>query len=52
MRVGEWVGKYQLVYIHNDPMFGITYKWADGDFVTETHHIPTEQELDEGRFGV
>lgn len=49
MRVNDWVGKYQLVYVANDPIEGLVYKWADGDYVVETHHIPTEEELDGGR---
>lgn len=51
MRVNEWIGKYQLVYMHNDPVEGLTYKWADGDYIAETHKIPTEAELDGARFG-
>lgn len=49
MRVNDWVGKYQLVYVHNDPIEGMTYKWADDVYIVETHHIPTEEELDKAR---
>jgi hypothetical protein len=49
MKINDWVGKYQLVYMHNDPIEGLTYKWADDVYIVSTHHIPTEEELDKAR---
>ena len=49
MKINEWIGKYQLVYMRNDPIEGLTYKWTDDAYVVETHHIPTEEELDKAR---